>query len=297
MEGKGPREPSLSLFSLSLLSLSPSLSHSCALVFRPSIPPRRTKGDAGFHSQPFCANHAVPGSGRAPHESHVVTARTRPPAGCLPARPASAGLAPSGLAAGASRHPHDQGAPLPCLSARSHTASHSRVWSRECISRPRLRRSWRARHDPHSGTRDSLPSHARSAFSAFGASGSAASVSRPISGPLPSVHSPLRTYDSALRSGSQRVACLPNRLARVRRGLTPEGPSSLLNRLNSRRFTLSLCPHRAHPAPARPCRMTRAGPPTGGPVRSTPERTAALRSRQSQLRPSGPGGPQKDVFW
>ena len=37
--------------------------------------------------------------------------------------------------------------------------------------------------DPHSGIRDSLPSHGRSAASAFGARGSAASVSRPISGP------------------------------------------------------------------------------------------------------------------
>ena len=66
---------------------------------------------------------------------------------------------------------------------------------------------------------------------------------------------------------------LPNRLARVRRGLTPAGPSSLLNRSDSRSFTPSLCPHRACPAPARPCRTTRAGPPSGGPVRSTPERT------------------------
>ena len=42
---------------------------------------------------------------------------------------------------------------------------------------------------------------------------------------------------------------LPNRLARVLRGLTPAGPSSLLNRPDSRRFTPSLCPHRAHPGP------------------------------------------------
>ena len=45
---------------------------------------------------------------------------------------------------------------------------------------------------------------------------------------------------------------LPNRLARARRGLTPAGPSSLLNRSDSRHFTPSLCPHRARPAPAHP---------------------------------------------
>ena len=37
------------------------------------------------------------------------------------------------------------------------------------------------------------------AASAFAASGSAASMSRLFSGPMPSVHSPLRTYDYALR--------------------------------------------------------------------------------------------------
>ena len=52
----------------------------------------------------------------------------------------------------------------------------------------------------------SLPSHGRYAASAFGACGSAASVSSPFSGPMPSVHSPLRAYDSADCS-QRRVAC------------------------------------------------------------------------------------------
>ena len=40
--------------------------------------------------------------------------------------------------------------------------------------------------------------------------------------------------------------------------LTPAGPSSLPNP-KFRRFVSSLCPHRAHPAPGRPCQATRAG--------------------------------------
>ena len=44
------------------------------------------------------------------------------------------------------------------------------------------------------------PPMAARAASAFGASGSTASMSRPFSGPTPSVHSPLRTCDSALCS-------------------------------------------------------------------------------------------------
>ena len=68
---------------------------------------------------------------------------------------------------------------------------------------------------------------------------------------------------------------LPNRLARIRRGLTLAGPSSLPNRPDSRRFVSSLCQHCARPAPARPCRAaaTRAWPRSGWPVRSTLERT------------------------
>ena len=49
------------------------------------------------------------------------------------------------------------------------------------LARPRLRRSWRSRHDPHSGIRDSLPSHCRSAAGTFGASCYATSESRPFS--------------------------------------------------------------------------------------------------------------------
>ena len=50
---------------------------------------------------------------------------------------------------------------------------------------------------------------------------------------------------------------LPNRLARVRRGLTQAGPSSLLNLPDSSRFTPSFCPHRAHRR--RPARVVRHG--------------------------------------
>ena len=72
---------------------------------------------------------------------------------------------------------------------------------------------------------------------------------------VPSVHSPVRTCDSA--RCSQRIACLPHRLARVRRGLTPQA----LPRCRTGRFVSSLCPHRAHrrrPARVRPGRR-RAG--------------------------------------
>ena len=51
----------------------------------------------------------------------VVPSRIRPPAGCLPARPAVAGRTPSGFAAGASRHPHDSGALVLRLSSPSLT--------------------------------------------------------------------------------------------------------------------------------------------------------------------------------
>ena len=55
----------------------------------------------------------------------------------------------SGFAAGAAaRHPYDSGALVLRLSSLSLTASLHRVWSGECISRPRLRRSWRSRHRP-----------------------------------------------------------------------------------------------------------------------------------------------------
>ena len=91
------------------------------------------------------------------------------------------------------------------------------------LARPRLRRSWRSRgpgdptRDPavlaiplrHTGLTHCPPMAgpgAAPAASAFGASGSAASVSRPFSGPTPSLRSPLRTFDSALCSQAQRVA-------------------------------------------------------------------------------------------
>ena len=103
------------------------------------------------------------------------------------------------------------------------TASHPRVGAGN-VSRPLLRcRSGDPATDPHSGTRDSLPSlwplcgqRLRRGPGAFGASGSAASVSRPIYRVLCRVYIPLSTLPILL--SVQRVACLPNRLASSRRG-------------------------------------------------------------------------------
>ena len=58
--------------------------------------------------------------------------------------------------------------------------------------------------DPHSGTRDSLPTLGRYAASAFGASASGASVSRPISRVQCRVCIPLSTLPIVL--SVQRVA-------------------------------------------------------------------------------------------
>jgi hypothetical protein len=47
---------------------------------------------------------------------------------------------------------------------------------------------------------------------------------------------------------------------------------------------------RSRPQPARPRRTTRAGPPLGGPVRSTPERTGVLPGgRTVRAITTGPG--------
>ena len=105
-------------------------------VFRFSVP------DHCITSQPFCENHAV-------SSTHVVPSSTLPPAGCLPARPAFACYAPSGFAAGASRHPHDPDSPVPRLSSLSlsHSFSPSGM-ERGMLALSRLRRSWRSRHRP-----------------------------------------------------------------------------------------------------------------------------------------------------
>ena len=148
---------------------------------------------------------------------HVDAHPRRPPAGRYPARHAHTCHAPSGSAAGASRRPHGQ------MLTRSASVSPS------CSQLLTL--GYGAGNDsrglgcagpgepatdPHSGIRDSLPS-----LAPFGAAPSAQAAPprqcpARFSGPMPSVHSPLRPSDSALCS--QRVACLPNRLARIRRG-------------------------------------------------------------------------------
>ena len=130
------------------------------------------------------------------------------------------------------------------------------------------------------------------AASAFGASGSAASVSRPLSVSMPGVHSPLCTYDSALCS--QRVACLPYRLATVLNGLTLAGPSSLLNLQDSAassRRSVRTALTRRRPASVRrhgPGR-SRVGvsgdtdrPPSGWPVQSTQERTGVTKNHKKE---------------
>ena len=177
----------------------------------------------------------------------------------------------------------------PLVAPLSHTASHPRVWSGECSRGLGSVGPGYLATDPHSGSIwDSLPSHGRSAARAFGASRSAASVSRPFSGPwpMPSVHSPLCTYESALCS--QRVACLQNRLARVLHGLTPSGPSSPPNRTDSSRLVSSLCQHRARPAPARPCRATQA---VAGPRPGRRRAGRFVQLRKERYRSSRSKGP------
>ena len=139
---------------LVLVPFSPGLEPN-GFVFRISVPlfsvkkgsafsPRRTASlrvsqGLSLPDRRSCGTHPGP----APHPGG------RRPGGCLPARPAIAGRTPSGFAAGAARHPHDSGALVPRLSSLSLTASLHRVWSGECLSRPRLRRSCDPATDPH----------------------------------------------------------------------------------------------------------------------------------------------------
>ena len=114
--------------------------------------------------------------------------------------PAAARAASDGGCAG----PGDPAADPPVTQASSSMDRGLRLTGRRCRGGP-----------PMAGATVTRDSAARASLSAaaFGASGSAAaaSVSRLISGPMPSVHSPLRTYDSALCSLRRRFACLPNR--------------------------------------------------------------------------------------
>ena len=129
----------------------------------------------------------------------------RPQAGRLPARHAHACHAPSGSAAGASRPPLRPPDTRCLAQSPSPTASHPRVGTGNA-SRPRLRVGPAIpppTPTPAHGTH--CPPFGRFAASAFGASGSAASVSRPIIGfsaecafPSP----PVRFCSSV-----QRVAC------------------------------------------------------------------------------------------
>ena len=127
------------------------------------------------------------------------------------------------------------------------------------------------------------PPVGRFAASACGASGFAALVSHPISGPcrvriLLSVPPILLTCD-------QRAACLPNRLARSRRAnpaLGRQNRAWTSIRRTSVGSVPSICLQCVRPAPTGPRKVSRAGPPSGGAVRSTPERTCLPSPPQPQ---------------
>ena len=128
-----------------------------------------TKQTLRFHASHFCADHTLA-------STRVVPGRIRPPAGRLLARPALACHTPSGFAAGASRHPHascpacrlspSQLLTLGYGAGNALTASAAPVLA---IPSPSPTQEYGTHCPP-----------ARAA-SAFGASGSAASVSRPFS--------------------------------------------------------------------------------------------------------------------
>ena len=104
----------------------------------------------------------------------------------------------------------DRSTPLSC-SVPLLTASHPRVGAGN-VSRPLLRVG------PAIPPPTPTPAHGTHCppIRAYGASAfGAISVPPDLSGPLPSVHSPLHLSDSAL---SVSARCLPNRLARSRRG-------------------------------------------------------------------------------
>ena len=103
----------------------------------------------------------------------------------------------------------------PDVSSRAVSLSNSfspSGWNGECIAASAARRHGDPATDPHSGTRDSLPS----LWPLRGQRLRRHQCPARYPGPLPSVHSPLHLSDSALLF--QRVACLPNRLASSRRG-------------------------------------------------------------------------------
>ena len=147
----------------------------------------------------------------------VAPSRTRPWAGCLPARPAIAGRTPSGYAAGApptrfgwrsAAPPKRFGRPsAPLIVSLPHRFSPSgmeRGMHMAASAAPVL-----AIPPPiptQAYRRDSLPSHGRSAASAFGASGSSASVSRPIPDPMHSIRGRCE-QDAWLRTDQPSAPC------------------------------------------------------------------------------------------
>ena len=168
-------------------------------------------------------------------------------------------------------------------------------WNGECISRPRLRRSWRTATDPYASKRDSLPGPPLAAMRADNAaaatasgaapsaplSTSGASVSRPISRVQCRVCSPLSTPGLPILLSAQRVECLPFRLARTRRN---PGRDRSWTPISGLRQSMSRRPLRTALARRLPTRDTgRAA--AGGPVpsRSTLERT--IQFKLGRLRP------------
>ena len=245
--------------------------------------------DASSTRQPFCAKPHSPldRTRRRVRASTGCVARPHPAAGRMPSRVARS--RPQALCA-----THTTRAP-PCPVCHLSlvlTASHPRVWRRECsrglgCAGPVLAQAqWRYRHrlvtptpsqarlrGRHTrvttGLTARLPWPLQCAARAFGASGRAASVSRPFLGPTPSVHSPLHTYDSAL---------FESRVSQLGSGPPWSNPGKSLLAAEPARFPplrlVALSAPRspgARPAVSLSCATRiRAGPLSGGPVRSTP---------------------------
>ena len=156
-----------------------------------------------LHSRPraiLCFEFSVPGpdiTRRIEHTSAFLRQATQPPR--LVWYPPTPGHRPDAFQRGplsratlpaaspqALRATHTTWAP-PCPACRLSlffTVSHPRVWNGVCSRGLGCAGPGDPATDPNSGNRDSLLSHCRSAASAFGASGSAASVSSPLSGPM-----------------------------------------------------------------------------------------------------------------
>ena len=186
---------------------------------------RHTKG----HSEAFFADIMIAPI-RTVTSARVVPARIRSAAGRLPARPALARqprfqrLGPAQAAALRATHTVTARRPwlVPRLSSQAQPLSlgYGAGNARAVSAAPVLTippsiptQAAASCHSTEPGLR-ALPSHRRPLAPARLAPKALAAPPHqcPHSGPTPSVHSPLLTYDSALCSESQRAQCLPNHL-------------------------------------------------------------------------------------